>query len=119
MLRADRVTQVSDGAALHRRRALEPGPRAPHGPNRLPRQGDPTDMTGPDDRSTVQIHADGRVLAEAEVRPTGEPGVVASAMHVESGHPPQGTRSRLVDAVLEHPYVDEAEQLVATMPISD
>ncbi|RBY75520.1 hypothetical protein DQ238_19430 [Geodermatophilus sp. TF02-6] len=76
-------------------------------------------MTGSADRATVQVRAEGRVLAEAEVHPTDEPGVVASDMHVESGHLPMGTRTRLVDAVLEHPYVDEAERLVATMPISD
>jgi hypothetical protein len=76
-------------------------------------------MTRPDDPSTVQIQADGHVLAEAEVRPTDQPGVVHSELHVESGHLPAGTRSRLVDAVLEHPEVDSAERLVATMPISD
>ena len=63
--------------------------------------------------------ADGNVLAEADVRPTDEPGVVASSMHVESGHLPVGTGTRLADAVLEHPEVDRAERLVATMPIGD
>jgi hypothetical protein len=76
-------------------------------------------MTRSDDRSTVQIQTDGRVLAAAEVRPADEPGVVRSTLHVESGQLPSGTRSRLVDAVLEHPEVDRAERLVATMPISD
>jgi hypothetical protein len=40
-------------------------------------------------------------------------------MHVESGHLPVGTRSRLVDAVLAHPDVDHADRLVATMPLGD
>lgn len=75
-------------------------------------------MTSSEDR-TVQVETDGKVLAEADVRPTDEPGVVASSMHVESGHLPVGTGTRLVDAVLEHPEVDGAERLVATMPIGD
>ena len=75
-------------------------------------------MTSSEDR-TVQVETDGKVLAEADVRLTDEPGVVASSMHVESGHLPVGTGTRLVDAVLEHPEVDAAERLVATMPIGD
>jgi hypothetical protein len=69
--------------------------------------------------SVVRVQADGRVLAEAEIRRTGVPGVVASAMHVESGHLPLGTGTRLVDAVLADPEVGRAERLVATMPLSD
>ncbi len=69
--------------------------------------------------SVVRVQADGRVLAEAEIRRTEVPGVVASAMHVESGHLPLGTGTRLVDAVLEHPDVDGAQRLVATMPLND
>jgi hypothetical protein len=72
-----------------------------------------------DDCSTVQVETDGRVLAEADVRPGGEPGVVVSAMHVESGHLPLGVRSRLVDAVLALPLVVRAERLVASVPIGD
>jgi hypothetical protein len=40
-------------------------------------------------------------------------------MHVESGHLPTGTRTQLVDAVLDLPQVSSAERIVATMPISD
>ncbi|MGR6966547.1 hypothetical protein ACU610_18980 [Geodermatophilus sp. URMC 61] len=69
--------------------------------------------------SVVRVQADGRVLAEAEIRRTEVPGVVASAMHVESGHLPVGTGTRLVDAVLEQARLGEAELLVATMPIND
>ena len=69
--------------------------------------------------SVVRVQADGRVLAEAEIRRPEMPGVVASAMHVESGHLPLGTATRLVDAVLEHPDVDGAQRLVATMPLND
>src|SRR3954464_12122415 len=77
------------------RRSAAPSPpssRAPQArsePSDLPNEPvEETAMTRPDDRSTVQIHADGRVLAEAEVLPTDEPGVVHSELHVESGHLP-------------------------------
>jgi hypothetical protein len=75
-------------------------------------------VTRPDDQTIVITEA-GRTLASAEVYPTDKPGVVHSEMHVESGHLPGGTRTRLVDAVLEHPQVDAADQLLATMPIGD
>ncbi|MGK5171114.1 hypothetical protein [Geodermatophilus sp. CPCC 205761] len=82
-----------------------------------------TDPTGlresPVRAFSVQILAGGRVLADADVHPTDGTGVVHSELHVASGHLPVGTRSRLVDAVLEHPEVDKAQRLVVTMPISD
>jgi hypothetical protein len=76
-------------------------------------------MTRSADHPTIQIEADGRTLASAEVHPTDEPGLVHSDLHVESGHLPAGTRTRLVDAVLEHPEVEEADRLLATMPLGD
>jgi hypothetical protein len=76
-------------------------------------------MTRSERDSVVQIEEDGRLLASAEVTPRDDAGVVHSDLHVESGQLPAGTRARLVDAVLEHPDVDGAERLVATMPISD
>ena len=76
-------------------------------------------MSRAEDHPTIQIMADGRTLATAEVHPTNAPGVVHSDLHVESGHLPMGTRTRLVDAVLEHPDVDHAERLLATMPLGD
>jgi hypothetical protein len=76
-------------------------------------------MTRSADHPTIQIEADGRTLASAELHPTDEPGLVHSDLHVESGHLPAGTRTRLVDAVLEHPEVEEADRLLATMPLGD
>ena len=72
-----------------------------------------------EDRHTIRIEADGQTLAEAEVEPTGVPGVVHTDLHVSPGPLPPETRTRLVDAVLEHPDVSAAERLVATMPLSD
>jgi hypothetical protein len=76
-------------------------------------------MSRSDDNPTIRIEADGRTVATAEVHPTDDPGLVHSDLHVESGHLPGGTRTRLVDAVLEHPQVDEADRLLATMPLGD
>jgi hypothetical protein len=77
-------------------------------------------MTRSERDSTIQIEDDdGQVLATAEITPTENAGVVHSDLHVEAGHLPTGTRSRLVDAVLEHPIVGSADTLMATMPISD
>jgi hypothetical protein len=69
--------------------------------------------------ATILIQTDGQTLATAELHPTGTVGLVHSDMHVESGHLPAGTRARLVDAVLAHPDVDQADRLVATMPLGD
>jgi len=76
-------------------------------------------MTRSHDDLTIHIEQDGRTVASAEVRPADEPGVVHSDLHVEAGQLPGGTRTRLVDAVLEHPQVDEADRLLATMPLGD
>ena len=66
-------------------------------------------MIRPDDH-TILIEENGHLLAHAEVYPTDQPGLVHSEMHIESGHHPGGTGTRLVDAVLEHPKVDEVKK---------
>jgi hypothetical protein len=76
-------------------------------------------MTRSDDDQTIVLTDSGRTVASAEVHPTADPGVVHSDLHVESGPLPGGTRTRLVDAVLEHPQVDVADHIVATMPLGD
>jgi hypothetical protein len=76
-------------------------------------------MTRSDDDQIITIEENGRTLASAEVHPADRPGVVHSDLHVESGHLPAGTRSRLVDALLAHPDVDHADRLLATMPLGD
>ena len=67
----------------------------------------------------IQIEVDGHLAAVADVSSTGDPAVVRCAMHVESGHLPPGTRSRLVDAVLDDPQVSGASHLSASMPAGD
>jgi hypothetical protein len=71
------------------------------------------------DSQTIKIEDGGRMLASAEVHATDRPGVVHTDLHVESGSLPPATRTRIVDAVLEHPDVHDADRLLATMPMGD
>jgi hypothetical protein len=76
-------------------------------------------MTHSSDSHEIEIEVDGHLAASAQVSGTADPAVVRSAMHVESGHFPPGTRARLVDAVLDDPQVSAASHLAATMPTGD
>lgn len=76
-------------------------------------------MSRSDEPHEITIDDDGRVTALAEVRPPDEEGVARSALHVESGQLPPGTRARLVDAVMADPAVADAAHLVASMPTGD
>jgi hypothetical protein len=76
-------------------------------------------MTSSPQPHEIAIEADGRLAAVAKVSPTDDPDVVRCAMHVESGQLPPGSRSSLVDAVLDDPQVKGASHLTASMPISD
>ncbi len=76
-------------------------------------------MSRSDESHEITIDDDGRTTAQAEVTPPDEEGVARSAMHVESGQLPPGTRARLVDAVIDDPAVADASRLVATMPAGD
>ena len=67
----------------------------------------------------VVVDDHGRTTALAEISPPDDHGVVRSAMHVESGQLPPGTRARLVDAVIDDPAVSRAAHLVASMPAGD
>jgi hypothetical protein len=76
-------------------------------------------MTDPSEVHEVEVEVEGRMAGVATIRQSDDPGVVRSEMHVESGHLPPGTASRLVDAVLDDPQVSAAEQLSASMPAGD
>ena len=45
--------------------------------------------------------------------------VVRAALHVSPGHLPPGTRTRLVDAVLDDPDVRSRRQMQVTLPLGD
>jgi hypothetical protein len=76
-------------------------------------------MTRSPSTHEIRIEVDGHLVAAAEVSPTEDPDVVHSAMHVESGHLPAGSRTRLVDAVLDDPQVAAAPHLAASVPMGD
>ena len=44
---------------------------------------------------------------------------VRASLHVESGHLPVGTRTRLVDAVLDSPEVSSSEHVQVALPVGD
>jgi hypothetical protein len=76
-------------------------------------------MTRSPSTHEIRIEVDGHLVATAEVSPTEDPDVVHSAMHVESGHLPAGSRTRLVDAVLDDPQVAAVPHLAASVPMGD
>jgi hypothetical protein len=66
--------------------------------------------------------ADGRPVAAADVTAAdgeGGPAATRVSLHVESGHVPPGTRTRLVDAVLDAPEVAAGGHLSVALPIGD
>jgi hypothetical protein len=65
----------------------------------------------------ITVEEDGRMLAEALVR--ADPPSVHADFHVESGQLPVGTRTRLVDAVLDDSSGEDAAELTATLPAGD
>jgi len=66
----------------------------------------------------VILGDDGRVVAAADVQPL-DPNVVRASLHAGAGHVPVGTRSRLVDAVLDLSEAGERRKLEATLPLGD
>ena len=73
------------------------------------------------DRSRSQISVDdedGRCVAAADIEVV-DPSEVRASLHVESGHLPVGTRTRLVDAVLDTPEVSSCEHVQVALPLGD
>jgi hypothetical protein len=70
-------------------------------------------------RSQVSVDdEDGRHMAAADIEVVDRSEVRAS-LHVESGHLPVGTRTRLVDAVLDTPEVSSRERVQVALPLGD
>ena len=65
----------------------------------------------------ISVEEDGRVLAEADIHSDAQHRSVHADLHVEAGHLPIGTRSRLVDAVLDQSAA--GSHLDATLPAGD
>ena len=66
----------------------------------------------------ITVEEDGRVLAEATVQSDDEHRSVHADLHVEAGQLPVGTRTRLVDAVLDQATAP-GTHLDATLPAGD
>jgi hypothetical protein len=73
-----------------------------------------------DDDRRVEIKDGDQTVAAAEVtKAPGRENTARASLRAESGHVAPGTRTRLVDAVLDLPTVRESERLEATVPIGD
>jgi len=72
-------------------------------------------------RSRLEVAIDdatGRLLATAAVD-LADPLVARAALHVETCRVPPGTRTRLVDAVLDIPEVAARSRLQVALPLGD
>ena len=70
-------------------------------------------------RSRISVNdEDGRQVAAADIEVV-DPSEVRASLHVEPGHLPVGTRTRLVDAVLDTPEVNSREHVQVALPLGD
>jgi hypothetical protein len=67
----------------------------------------------------VEVAEHGQVMAVADVEPTDDRGVIRASLHAQAGHLPAGTRTRLVDGVLDLPRTKDSARLEATIPLGD
>jgi hypothetical protein len=67
----------------------------------------------------ITITDDGQVLAEATIRSATHRPAIHADLHVEAGHLPVGTRTRLVDAVLDLTAAEPGTHLQVTLPAGD
>jgi uncharacterized phage protein gp47/JayE len=67
----------------------------------------------------VKVAEHGEVVAVADVEPTDNQGVIRASLHAQAGHLPAGTRTRLVDGVLDLPQTKDGNRLEATLPLGD
>jgi hypothetical protein len=67
----------------------------------------------------VDVTEHGEVVAVADLEPTDDQGVIRASLHAQAGHLPTGTRTRLVDRVLDLPQTKDGNRLEATLPLGD
>src|SRR5215211_7469673 len=67
----------------------------------------------------LTVHDADHLVAEAMVTSDADLQTVHADLHVEAGHLPPGTRSRLVDAVLDQASAKPGTQLNVTLPAGD
>jgi len=73
------------------------------------------------DRARPQVSIDdeeGRQVGSAAIDVVDD-SMVRASLHVEAGHLPPGTRTRLVDAVLDAPEVSSRRHVEVAVPIGD
>ena len=68
----------------------------------------------------VEVRDGDRAVTSAEMSTSTEShGTAHASLHAESGHLAPGSRSDLVDAVLDLPEVQDSARLEATVPLGD
>ena len=67
----------------------------------------------------VTVDDQGQTLADATLHADPERHTLHADLHVETGHLPAGTRTRLVDAVLDQPAAAPGTQLDVTLSAGD
>ena len=67
----------------------------------------------------ITIDHGGRAVAAADLESSADTDAISASIHVESGHLPTGTRTRLVDAVVDRASALHAERLQASLPAGD
>jgi uncharacterized phage protein gp47/JayE len=77
-------------------------------------------MTNPDRPRHVEVGDGDQPVAAAEVTTSaGTDGTVRASLHAQAGHITPGSRSSLVDAVMDLPEVQASARLEATIPLGD
>ena len=76
-------------------------------------------MNDTDQQQHITIDHNGRAVASADLESSPDTDTVSASMHVESGHLPAGTRTQLVDAVVDRASALQAERLQASLPAGD
>ncbi len=67
----------------------------------------------------ITLTDDNQILAEATIRSATHRPSIHADLHVEAGHLPVGTRTRLVDAVLDVTAAEPGTHLQVTLPAGD
>jgi hypothetical protein len=72
-----------------------------------------------DDLLHITLADGGRMLAQADVHSDPDAGLVQAWLHIEPGQLPVGTRTRLVDALIDLPGLPPGARLEAAVPTGD
>jgi uncharacterized phage protein gp47/JayE len=77
-------------------------------------------MTDPETSRHIEIKDGDQTIAAAEVAVSQEgAGTVRASLHAASGSAPPGSRTSLVNAVMDLPEVQASSRLEATVPLGD